>query len=121
MQENKFRAWDTTSKKMYDSEKIGEYTLKQLFRLSVTDDPYTKFMQYTGLKEKNGTGKEICQGDLVRAYGHGIGEAQKNHWGEWVLVFEDSVETIHDLMMEQDLGEIIGTKYENPELLEVVK
>ncbi len=85
------------------------------------DSNMVVFMQYTGLKDKNGKGTEMCQGDLVRASGHGIGEVDKNTWGEWVLVFKDSVETIHDLMMEQDLGEIVGTKYENPELLEVVK
>jgi len=77
--------------------------------------------QYTGLKDKNGKGTEMCQGDLVRAYGHGVGEVDKNTWGEWILVFNDGTETIHDLMMEQDLGEIVGTKYENPELLEQTK
>ncbi len=121
MREIKFRAWDTTSKKMYGFEKIGEYTIEQLCRLLVTDDPYTKFMQYTGLKDQNGKGTEMCEGDLVRASGHGIGEVQKNNWDEWVVAFKDSVETIHDLMMEQDLGEIVGTIYENPELLDDAK
>lgn len=121
MREIKFRAWDKTNKAMYfKGDSFGTtHDFEPLIYLKQGQD--VDVMQYTGLKDKNGKGTEMCQGDLVRAYGHGVGKVEKNHWGEWVLVFEDSVETIHDLMMEQDLGEIVGTKYENPELLEVVK
>ena len=117
----KFRAWHEENKTMtfFDWDKVAkdQYQMQHLCALLSGTHPDGELMQYTGIKDQNGMGAEMCQGDLVRAYGHGIGEVQKNHWGEWVLAFEDSVETIHDLMMEQDIGYIVGTKYENPELL----
>lgn len=56
MREIKFRAWDTNSKKMFDCSKIQDYSLEQVERLNSANDPYTKFMQYTGLKDKNDVG-----------------------------------------------------------------
>ncbi len=125
--EYKFRAWDKDRKRMmfdckwveYRHSKDGTMTAVNYDRCG--NEQKLEVLQYTGLKDKNGKGAEMCQGDLVYAYGHGVGEVQKNHWGEWGLVFEDSTETIHNLIMEQDLEEIVGTVYENPELLEVVK
>ena len=100
--------------------KLRAWTGERMLQDVPSNMTEVELMQYTGLKDQNGKGTEMCQGDLVRASGHGIGEVQKNNWDEWVVAFKDSVETIHDLMMEQDLGEIVGTKYENPELLEAL-
>lgn len=65
MREIKFRAFDTTSRKMYLQEQIEKYTLEQLHRIGFGDD-YTKFMQYTGLKDKNGV--EIYEGCLLNIF-----------------------------------------------------
>lgn len=123
----KFKAWDKDRRRMMLDRKWVEYRhLQDGSMIAVNYDrsgneQQLEVLQYTGLKDQNGKGTEMCQGDLVRAYGHGVGKVDKNGWGEWELVFNDSVEAIHDLIMEQDLGEIVGTIYENPELLEAVK
>jgi len=116
MREIKFRAWDGHKMRT-------DFTMHSDGQVIISASVYAigfkpVLMQYTGLKDQNGKGTEMCQGDLVRASGHGIGKVDKNGWGEWELVFNDGTETIHDLIMEQDLGEIVGTIYENPELLE---
>lgn len=126
MREIKFRAWHKEHKSMtfFDWVKVAkdQYQMQNLCDLLSGIHPDGEIMQYTGLKDQNGKGAEMCQGDLVRAYGYGIGEVVKNYWGEWGLdLNEVGFESFHDLMMEQDLGEIVGTIYENPELLEVVK
>jgi len=110
----KFRAWDTTSKKMYSHEDIGEYTLEQLHILTFTDDPYTKLMQFTGLKDKNGV--EIYEADVVDDNFVGVGEVKynekhaafkivyKNGQAKWFIDFFES---------ESRLLEVIGNIHQS--------
>lgn len=131
MREIKFRAWNETEEKMFEPFSLYEYvrgsvrneeTLNEGSLLFPID---TLFLQFTGLKDKNG--KEIYEGDIIRT---------KNYEGThlWLVVNEidymgafscftvdcidkpNEVSSIHARVIDD--GEIIGNKFENPELLQ---
>lgn len=124
MREIKFRAWDSEQKEMYLFFDIKDFTLGSLNR---TDTGY-KFMQYTGLKDKNG--KEIHDGDIIK-YDE---DESMNHWvsgavaqiislpGRFTarLTPYDKFNGSNQNTLNEDFEDsvtIIGNIYENPELL----
>lgn len=79
-----------------------------------------KFMQYTGLKDKNGV--EIYEGDVVGLF---LGSQctsvyWDNDFGGWGIVARpSSTSNMGEELLANHLGtcEVIGNIYENPELL----
>lgn len=80
-------------------------------------------LEYTGLKDKNG--KEIYEGDIIIGHPYSS-DALEVFWDDgqcgWELRSENYGTHFIDFSGGSDLGyqpfEVIGNKYENPELLE---
>lgn len=122
-----FRAWDTVEKKMrYEALEIRDIGLGEgsvVASKEVQTDHPLKWMQYTGLKDRNG--EEIWEGDIIATRQHGTDILVNHKVVEWddkrsgFKPFADS---------ESNCGccgggeypeycEVGGNIYENPELL----
>lgn len=132
--EIKFRAWSSKNKEMiyFGSPEVlcdeseGLLFYRKNMALSV-EMKRPKLMQFTGLHDKNG--KEIYEGDVVEYEGY---DAKDGSWRDkWVVQFVNDLSSYYlmptngdtkpDLLHEigNDMLEIIGNIYENPELLKV--
>ena len=134
----KFRAWDKDKKWMvydvqdaYDgmwsernSDEINDYYGYASTFQSFTDEESFNFMQYTGLKDEKGI--EIYEDDIVRVTDDdgstdfadgGIGTV--GGMGDLFMWYiNGEVQNgLYDIEMTAYI-EVIGNKYENPELLE---
>ena len=101
--EIKFRAWDKTGfhKGMVYDPKLNV----------VLEDNSYEVMQFTGLKDKNG--KEIYEGDIIDWKGD---KWIVEYSGScFVVVFGNCENTVDSV---NDNCEVIGNKFENPELLD---
>ena len=121
MREIKFRAWDKTLNKIHSWSIIeNHFTFEELL-----DDDFFEAMQYTGLKDKNGT--EIYDGDYIRysmrtingsIYTH-VCRVFQHESGTWRIegYHEDnhSYETKGTVYAAHLICEVIGNIYENPE------
>ncbi|XRD24074.1 YopX family protein [Lysinibacillus fusiformis] len=103
MKEIKFRAWDKEFKRF--SENVLNHTIADInFHTDY------EWMQYTGLKDKNG--KEIYEGDILNCRTLII---KTMKWSELQEVIEDIIQVYY--FINYDELEVIGNIYENPELL----
>lgn len=131
MREIKFRAWDIYSKKMFQADSIffkGCYSnyrhgFEETEACQIGPGDYGEleirnsssiFMQYTGLKDKNG--KEIYEGDIVND-GAKVYKKIGFNFGSFTL---DLIDGRIDCSLFDCTPSIfiVGNIYENPELLE---
>ncbi len=127
MREIKFRAWDEMHKKMlYEGDKeLDYYAMTFDGRIVTAADTdlvmadgamaFLKLMQYTGLKDKNGT--EIYEGDIL-VNGRNKWEVFW-HIHKWLLRHTE-LRQVKEIIQDIETCEVIGNIYENPELLKTL-
>lgn len=129
----RFRVWDNKDRRFYTlgdlmqslsepARSCTHFTLAELFALQKHFSKVllisTRFAisQDTGLKDKNG--KSIFTGDIISDIDDGYLSVIKYISGECVGVDPVTNETIDCLYLIGRDGEVIGSIWENPELLE---
>jgi len=117
--EIKFRAWMKDQKEMVEVEWLGKEMLQpQGYEIESIDEAV--IMQYTGLKDKNG--KEIYEGDILR---DSLGWVFAVEWDSDNARFlgrhtKPRGDTYICYVGREPKAEIIGSIYDNPELLQEV-
>ena len=117
----KFRVWLKNTNKMYNIHSLHIGTNKAIIssrhgNVSVYINKNSILMQSTGLKDKNG--KLIYEGDIVKIF-HVSGTMQGKYFFD-VVEWNDlrcKFDTKNYGIIDDDVYEVIGNVYENPELL----
>jgi len=113
MREIKFRAWKKSSKEMiYNIECIKWFEDDSV--IINNENPNCILMQYTGLKDFND--KEVFEGDILQTKYAKV----EIFWNEYAAAYwyknQDGTPN-GAIPIYINIWEIIGNKYENPELL----
>lgn len=131
MENLRFRAWDKEDERMKEVFNIDFHRFTAIvgFRLSepksfLSDDPLI-IMQSTGIKDKNGI--DIFEGDILKIFVLGNqGAIAKVIFKNGMFGIEDDMHgygydkglySLHQILSLRD-AEILGNKYEHPNLLE---
>ncbi len=119
MREIKFRAWNDIQKKMFAPFNMYEMVQGHLdYDEQEMDDSKgfpvgTIFLEFTGLKDKNG--KEIYEGDIIKWSGN-IGLIEWNDSDASFFINFKHTDNKYSVDHCED-SEVIGNKFENPELV----
>ena len=123
MREFKFRAYDKKDNEMFYSSMYQDKTSMAYGLgnfLSECGDIEDTLMQYTGLKDKNGI--DVYEGDVVKTKNslYKVIYDKCCFWGIDEMGKYPIYQTKH-YVMEDEIFEVIGNIYENPELLKVTQ
>ncbi len=124
--EIKFRCWNGNNiVDLYSTTRFAVLPDLKIDGLFIPFHEEYVLMQYTGFKDKNG--KDIFEGDIVRVdttktqhfggiHTKVIEWGQKGGWHPMETHCDNLYSFLHDIH-GHNVSEVIGNKYENPELL----
>lgn len=122
MREILFRGKDFLNKWRYGSLLINRYGEPYIY---IPDDKRCYLIdlntagQYTGLKDVNGN--YVFEGDILQHVSEGEKCLAEVTWDEGMFFLNNYCETFYEDIKEAPCQKIVGNRYDNPELVEIIR